>query len=64
MKGASNSMGTYTMDYLEGESYDMDAGWQEDIAKVFIDNNAAQEVGGGKKKKVVSPVETKTAADK
>lgn len=59
IKGTANSYGTASMDYVEGETYDMQQDWQNDLAKVFVDNNFAQEVGGGKKKKVDAPSETK-----
>ena len=60
--GASNSLGTASMDYVEGETYDMSQDWQESLGQVFIDNNFASDVGGGKKKKVDAPTETKSKA--
>ncbi len=59
MKGASNPEGTFTMEYKEGESYEMAAAWQESIAQAFIDEGFAD-----LETKVVAPKEKKAAKKK
>lgn len=62
MLGSANQYGNATMEYSEGQTYDMDAPWQQSLAEVFVDNEWATEAGKKKRqKKVDAPTETKRA---
>jgi len=61
MNGASNQIGSMTMQYIVGQEYIMADEWQKTIAQVFIDNDGAELVGGTIEKKVVAPTEIKRA---
>jgi len=61
MNGASNSMGSLSMQYMAGQDYMMASDWQKTIAQVFIDNNGAELIGDKIEKKVVAPTEIKRA---
>ena len=58
---SSNALGNIGMDYVQGEIYEMNELWQVNIAKVFINEGWAEEIGGGKETKVDSPTEIKRA---
>jgi len=57
----ANHNGTIGMDYVEGQTYEMNELWQSNIAQVFINEGWAEEIGGGIEKKVVAPKEIKRA---
>lgn len=57
----ANNMGTIGMDYVEGQTYEMNELWQSNIAKVFINEGWAEEIAGGKETKIDSPKEVKRA---
>ena len=59
IKGASNPEGTFTMEYAEGESYEMEASWQMTIAEAFVEAGFAD-----LETKVDAPKEKKTAKKK
>tara|TARA_R110000823_G_scaffold109303_2_gene229006 strand:- start:143 stop:448 length:306 start_codon:yes stop_codon:yes gene_type:complete len=61
MCGASNNIGSKSMDYMSGITYDMSADWQKIIAQVFIDNDGAELIGETISTKVDSPTEIKRA---
>lgn len=56
-KGASNSLGNESMNYIAGESYNMSEAWQVSIAGVFVDAGLA-EINSVKETKTVEPTET------
>tara|TARA_R100000278_G_C5410896_1_gene143034 strand:- start:245 stop:478 length:234 start_codon:yes stop_codon:yes gene_type:complete len=56
--GMANSIGSVSMTYEAGVTYDMTEDWQKGIAQVFINEGWAEEIGKIEKK-VVKPKETK-----
>lgn len=60
MCGASNNIGSISMNYISGNDYDMSADWQKIIAQVFIDNNGAKLIGETISTKIDSPTEIKS----
>lgn len=62
MQGASSAMGNQSMTYEAGETYDMSADWQINIANAFVDAGGAK-LSDIKEKKVVEPTETQAIED-
>ena len=56
--GAGNQMGSVSITYEAGQTYEMKEGWQKGIADVFINEGWAEEIKSIEKK-VVKPTETK-----
>ena len=62
MVGAANQFGNASQEYVEGQTYDMEMPWQNDLAQIFVDNGWATEAGKKKtQKKVDAPTEAKRA---
>ena len=64
MTGSANQYGNASMEYAEGQQYDMDQPWQQSLAQVFIDNGWSTTKGGKKEVKVDSPTEAKSEPKK
>ena len=60
MVGSANQVGSASMEYVRGQSYDMTMPWQIDLANVFVDNGWASEQGRKKQTKVDAPTEGKS----
>ena len=56
--GTANAIGSVSMTYEAGVTYDMEDGWGKALAETFIDGGYAEAVGKIEKK-VVKPKETK-----
>ena len=61
--GMANSMGSVSMTYEAGVTYEMKEEWQKGIAKVFVNEGWAEEIASIEKK-VVKPTETKVEKPK
>jgi len=62
MMGAASQAGNTSMEYTEGQTYDMTMPWQIELAQVFIANGWAKTKGRKKQTKVVAPTEAKVRA--
>ena len=61
--GKANAIGSISMTYEKGITYDMNEDWAKALANAWIENGVAEEIGKIEKK-IVKPKETKKVTKK
>ena len=61
--GTANAIGSISMTYEKGVTYDMNESWAKALANTWIENGVAEEIGKIEKK-IVKPKETKKQTKK
>ena len=61
--GTANAIGSISMTYEKGVTYDMNESWAKVLASTWIENGVAEEIGKIEKK-IVKPKETKKQTKK